>query len=79
MRQWMRPGRSGPCLVLSRQRAPWAQMEGMVNDLQLARDNQQAFEDWRQGQPSTSEAPSIPPPQLPPLALVRCLRPSPRH
>ena len=26
-----------------------------MNDLQLARDNQQAFEEWRQGQASSSD------------------------
>ena len=30
-------------------RAPRSQMEGMVTDLQLAREKQQAFDDWKGG------------------------------
>ncbi len=31
----------------AQQRWMWLQMEGMVTDLQLARDKQQGFEDWK--------------------------------
>mmetsp|Transcript_15091 Transcript_15091/g.45575 ORF Transcript_15091/g.45575 Transcript_15091/m.45575 type:complete len:755 (-) Transcript_15091:786-3050(-) len=34
-------------------------MEGMVNDLQLARDNQQAFEEWCQGQANSGSVVDI--------------------
>lgn len=38
-------------------------MEGMVNDLQLARDNQQAFEEWCQGQANSGSERPLPNPQ----------------
>ena len=46
------------------------QMEGMVNDLQLARDNQQAFEEWRQAQSNSASAACTPPP--PPFIVTAC-------